>query len=225
MNMLEILETNRRINTELEEEKKRYRLEVLEIKKRHQERVKNHTEFINENLHFNNELGVALMNHSKLLDSIKSEKSYGNIIISFNNVIFYDLATMQMLDPKKVYKMDSNGNKVIKDGLVVIDQNIDSDICEEFAKKAAQNIFYLRELAYYYFKTYGGTSSEEFKEIIDFITKDSIEKLLKATDIKVLYEFLTQIKEIEQENLDNHINTIFSATKKVFRKKRNKGLL
>lgn len=225
MDMLKILEENRKINDLIREENERYRNERKEINKRHQERVKTHTEFINESLYHNNELALSTVSHGKILESIKSNKHFGNIVVRFNDVILYDLATMQMLDYKKVYKIDSEGNKTVKDGLIVIDQKIDASDCEKFSYKAARNIYYLRELAYFYFKTYIRTSSEEFKENIDSITENGLEKMLKISDIETLFKFLVLQEEVNLENLDDDIGTIYSATKKVFEKKKNKGLL
>ena len=196
MNMLEILETNRKLKGEIN---------LLD------KNCKQALKVINENKTLSrdekaNERFAILHQYGLDLEALKKTEKHGDIIVNYNDSILYDLATMKIVPRRNIFTKENT----VKDGLYVVDRIINEIDSETFADLVSQDLFYLRELAYLYFKTYRNTTSLEFATLVNNNTQN---KLLSKDVVYMMYNVLFENNYINDDYISESLEKVQKATK------------
>lgn len=205
MNMLEIIETNRNIRKKLKEAKDDYNKKIYSI---------NHTEGINY-FKKNNLRAEETLKYGGIIDEIKSSEKYGNIVVIYNNKIPYDLATMKIRDSRRIFNSDGS----LKDGFYLIYQEVTESDLDTFSNMVATNLFYLRELAYIYFKNYRNANSQEFCELVNRVTNEYEVKDISTKVIEAMYSCLSEKDYMSEDIAEASIKKVEKATNVYIKRK------
>lgn len=155
--LLKQLLTEKGLQWEYEKEENRYNEELKKLEEQKQ---------------------IIEQEHKNNLNNIKnSVKEFSDLVIEFNDFLLFELVLEKRVKTEDVYTLNSQGKKVVKDGIVLIKQTVLQPEGLTARNGVGFNygtlLWQLRELAIAYFKCNKDKTLEDFKNYVDVLTHET----------------------------------------------------